>query len=180
MAPLVSLLVVMRAHAARPDRLDRGSHVSMSDHGLAIVVVYYGLEEWVSAGRMSRSIVVAAGQRGVSPSRRIGLAARNLVLAVIWKCVGLIVLLAAAGLAVVAVPDQGTASASWSASTVLIGLLWHLRVLQFVSVHWPAFFGLLILGLLVIVAVVIPVCIVLEQSIRGRSIDVYLLALLAG
>ena len=52
------------------------------------------------AGRMSQSVVVAAGNVGArSPGGLVR--RRNLLLAVIWKCVGLILLLAAAGLAMV-------------------------------------------------------------------------------
>ena len=92
-------VVAVAGLGARPDwpRVDRAICMSIA---LAIVVVYYGTEEWSTAGRMSRSIVVAAASVGkVHPADWS--AAANLLLAVLWKCVGVILLLAAAGLAMV-------------------------------------------------------------------------------
>ena len=50
-------------------RLGLASIVRCVSIALAIVVLYYGMEEWITAGRMSRSILVAAGSVGnVHPS----------------------------------------------------------------------------------------------------------------
>ena len=66
-APLVSLVVIVAACAR--GRAGRATLDALLSIGLAIVVVYYGAEEWMTAGRMSRSIVVAAARvRTIHPA----------------------------------------------------------------------------------------------------------------
>jgi hypothetical protein len=142
-----------------------------------IVVLYYSMEEWVTGGRMSRSILVAAGNVGsVHPADWPS--AGNLLLALIWKCVGLILLLGAAGLAMVSRRSSSGRRALVAAGTVVIGLVVALTVCQFVVVK-PTFFGLLALLLLVILAVVIPACALFEKSLFGDFADLALLAYFA-
>ena len=61
-APLVSLFLMSGARAR--GRLGLASIMRCVSIASAIVVLYYGAEEWITAGRMSRSIVVAAGSVG--------------------------------------------------------------------------------------------------------------------
>ena len=80
---------------------------------------------------MSRSIVVAAGAVGkVHPADWF--AAGNLLLAIFWKCVGVILLLAAAGLTVVAARGRRALA---TPGTILIGLVAALTVIQIFQVE---------------------------------------------
>ena len=103
-APVLSAFLLAGARAR--GRIGLAPVLRCVSIGLAIVAIYYGVEEWGSGGRMSRSIVVAAGTVGkVHPAD--WLAAGNFLLAVLWKCVGVTLLLAAAGLTVVAARRAG-------------------------------------------------------------------------
>ena len=147
---------------------------------LAIVVLYYGMEEWITAGRMSRSVLVAAGSVGkVHPADWF--AAGNLLLVLIWKCVGLILLTGGRRTG----DGIGPASARHGSLFVIAGTdldrgrggagdppVFHGREVGSV--------GLLLLGLLVVIAVVIPACALLEKIAPGRTAGRGPLGLLGG
>ncbi len=176
MAPLISFLLLVRAWA-------RGqiAFVSMASCGLialTIVLFYYGTEEWITEGRMSRSIVFAAGNaESVHPSTWFS--ALRLLLVLSWKCVGLILLLGAAGLAVVSTRQTIVRRAFVAGATILIGLIVALTVCQLVIVK-VSFAALLILGLLAMMAVVMPVCVLFERSQIVGPVDAALWVYLLG
>ena len=127
---------------------------------------------------MSRSILVAAANVGsIHPADWPF--TLNLWLALIWKCVGLILLLAASGLAIVSARLSLARQTLIAASTALIGVVVALTVCQFV-VAKTDFARLLVLGLLVFIAVVIPVCVFFEKSLFADFIDVALWTFVAG
>ena len=76
MAPLISLFLLVWNRARC--RLGLVSIVRYVLIALTIVVLYYSMEEWVTEGRMSRSILVAAGNVGVGPSCGLGLRRQSL------------------------------------------------------------------------------------------------------
>jgi hypothetical protein len=176
MAPLISSLLLVRAWVRGQIAL-----VSIASCGLiamTIVVFYYGTEEWISEGRMSRSILFAArSAETVHPSD--WLSALGLFLVLSWKCVGLILLLGAAGLAVISTRPSIVWRAFVAAATVLIGSMVALTVCQMVIVK-VSFAGLLVLGLLVMQAVVIPACVLFERSQFVGPIDAALWAYFSG
>ena len=175
-APLVSVFLMTGAWAR--GRLSLGSIVRCVSIALAIVIAYYGIEEWITAGRMSRSILVAAGSVGnVHPSNWF--ASRDLLLVLLSKCVGLILLTAAAGLALVSARPRPARLALVVASTALIGAVVALAILQLLMVRqWISV--LLLLGLLSNIAVIIPACALLENSLVGGRLDGALWAYWAG
>ena len=178
-APLVSVLL-MAAPWARA-RLGLGAIMRSAAIAPAIVLLYLGMEEWITAGRMSRSIVVAAGSVGlVHPS--VWHASRDLLLVLLSKCVGLVLLSAAAGLAFVSARPRPARLAFVIASTAVIAAVVALAILQLLMVrHWISV--LLLLGLFVVIAVIIPGCAIVEKSVVGGRLDaalwVYLAAELA-
>ena len=95
----------------------------------AIVVVYYAVEECATSGRMSRSVFIAAASASrIHPADWYF--AGNILLALVWKCVGLILLLAAAGSAtVMARPGRGRRLLATTGAG-LIGLIAALTVIQ--------------------------------------------------
>ena len=95
-APLVSLFLLLMAWARKRIALTPIARSIVI--ALAVVLVYYGLEEWITGGRMSRSVLFAAGNVGRVHAAD-WYASGNLLLARIWKCAGVILLLAAAGVA---------------------------------------------------------------------------------
>ena len=62
-----------------------------------ILFAYYGFEEWLTAGRMSRSMLAAKDAAVIQPST--WQSAGEFMLVLCWKCVGPILLLAAAAVA---------------------------------------------------------------------------------
>jgi hypothetical protein len=174
-APLVSLVLLLGAWAR--GRLGLVPILRSLALFLAIVVVYYGMEEWLTAGRMSRSIVIAASSAGqVHPADWF--AAINLLLALIWKCQGLILLLAAAGLAIVSVQPGIGRGIFVSLATALIGALAALALVQFFLVQMHITF-LLVFGLIVLMTLVMPACARLDRSPKGGSLEVALWAFCA-
>ena len=175
-APLVSLFLMAGAWAR--GRRGLTSIVRCASIALAIVVIYYGLEEWITAGRMSQSVVLAAGSVGkVHPSDWN--AARNLFLVLISKCVGMILLAAAAGLAMVSARPRPARLAVVTAGTALIGAVTALAILQLFMVK-PWISAFLLLGLLVVIVGIIPACGLFEKSLLGDRLDAALWAYLAG
>ena len=127
---------------------------------------------------MSRSIVVAA--RAVGQVHQADWsAAGNLLLAILWKCVGVILLLAAAGLTVVAARPGAADGHSLSPGTILIGLVAALTVIQIFHVQRHVS-QLIVVGLIVVIALVIPACALLARSFRGGWLDAALWIYWAG
>jgi hypothetical protein len=96
---------------------------------LAIVVVVYGTEELMTGGRMSRAVFLAAGSAGgIHPGSwyRAGI----VLIAVVINSVGLLTLLAAAGLTSVWVSPGYGHGALGAAGASLIGLVLVLVTLQ--------------------------------------------------
>ena len=162
-APLVSLCLLLGAWVR--GRLGLAPILRCLSIASAVVVLYYGTEEWITGGRMSQSVFVAARNVGqVHPADWY--AAANLFLALIWKCVGLILLLAAAGLAMVSARAGPGRRAFVIAGTIVIGVVVALAVVQFFIVEmWLS--ALLVLGLIVVIALVIPACVLFERSLSG-------------
>ncbi len=175
-APLVSLLL-MAGTSAR-GRLRLKSMMRCVAIALAIVMLYYGMEEWITTGRMSRSILVAAGSVGiVHPSDWY--AARDLLLVLVSKWVGLILLTAAAGLAMVSARPRPARIALVIASTALLMAVVALAILQLFMVRqWISV--LILLGLILAIALTIPACALLEKSLLGGRLDAALWAYWAG
>jgi len=146
---------------------------------LAIVGLCYGLDEWGTGRRMSRSVFVAAGSVGrIHPADWY--AAGNIFLALMWKCGGIILLAAAALVAMVSArPGMGRRLIA-AAGTGLIAVIAALTVLQlFVVKMWLSV--LIVAGLILIMSGMIPVGVLIERrSMLGGKVDSALWALCAG
>jgi hypothetical protein len=175
-APLVSLSLMAGMWAQ--GRLTLTSILRCASIATAIVVLYYGTEEWITAGRMSRSILVAAGSVGnVHPSHWY--TARDTILVLVSKGVGLILLTAAAGLAMVLARPRPARFALVIASTALLGAVVVLAILQLFMVRqWISI--LILLGLLLVISAIIPGCALLEKSLLGGRLDATLWAYWVG
>jgi hypothetical protein len=143
-----------------------------------ILCSYYGLEEWATAGRMSRSVFAAAREASVihaSTWQNAG----EFMLVLCWKCVGMI-LLAASSLAAVASPAGRRRTPLTTPGIALVGLVAALTIVQlFVVTTWIS--GLIVLGLIVTMVCFAPNCAVaLGQAWRARGIDLALALSLAG
>ena len=166
-APLVSLALMVGARAR--GRLGLAPIVRCLSIALAIVVLYYGTEEWITAGRMSQSVLIAAGNVGrVHPADWSF--AVNLLLGLIWKCVGPILLFAAAGLAMVSARRGCLRRACVIAGTITIGVVVALAASQFFVVR-IGISALLVVGLIVVIASIIPACVLFEKSLLGDWLD---------
>jgi hypothetical protein len=175
-APLVSLFLMAGAWAR--GRCGLTSIARCASIALAIVVIYYGIEEWITAGRMSQSVVVAAGSMGnVHPSNWY--AARNQFLVLISKCVGMILLAAAAGLAMVSARPRPARLAFVIVGTALIGAVTALAIIQLFMVK-PWISAFLLLGLLLVIVGIIPACGLFEKSLLGGRLDAALWAYWGG
>jgi hypothetical protein len=98
-----------------------------------------------------------------------------LLLVLIWKCVGPTLLLAAAGLALVSARRGPARRAFVIAGTSVIGVLVAFAAIQFFTVR-IGISSLLVTGLIVVIAVVIPVCVDFEKALLGGRLDAALLA----
>jgi hypothetical protein len=131
---------------------------------LSIVGVVYGTEELATGGRMSQSLFGAATNISrVHPgdwsfAGRIGLA-------VIWKCVGWISILVAAGVVMIARGHGWGRSLLAASGTGQIGLIVAMAILQFFVVK-TSISLLIACGLVAALLFVLPACILLE----GRSL----------
>ena len=114
---------------------------------LVMLLTYFGCEEWATAGRMSRSIFAAARECTViHPSTWQN--AGNFMLVLGWKCVGLILLLAAASLAAVSARAGEAHRLLTTAGAAVVGLVATLTVVQIFAVA-PGISRLIVLGLVV-------------------------------
>jgi hypothetical protein len=146
---------------------------------LAITSTYYGLEEWWTSRRMSQAVFVAAASVGrIHPANWSF--AGNIVLALVWKCVGMILVEAAALVALDSTrPGKGrrllAATVTW-----LIGATAAITVLQlFVVQMWLS--ALIVAGLLLTMGCMIPLCGGVERpSMPGGPIDRALFAFFVG
>ncbi len=162
----------------RQGRLRLGVFVGVLLAAVGIVASYYGFEEWATKGLMSRSVFLAAARVGrVHPAG--WLAALNIVLAIIWKCVGLILLLAAAGLIAASTRDGARSKPFVGAGAALVGAVALLAVLQFLLLKmWLSVS--IVAGLILILAWIIPVySLPGRRSGAGQSVDRALWAYLA-
>ncbi len=121
---------------------------------LAIVIGYYGAEQWATSGRMSQSVLSAVRHvASVHPPDRFF--AVNLSLALIWKGVGLILLLAASGVTMTARQPGFARKAFATVSTLLFAFITALTIVQiFTARPWVG--GLIAAGLVVVMAIVVP------------------------
>jgi hypothetical protein len=166
-APLVSLVLMAGARAR--GRLGSAAIVRFVAISSCLTLFYYGAEEWVTSGRMSKSVFIAA--RNVSRVRPADWPfAGNLLLAVIWKCVGPILLLAAAGLAMVSARNRPARRAFVIVGTSVIGVVVALAALQFFIVR-IGISAMLVAGLVAMIVAVIPACVLLEKSLVGNWLD---------
>jgi hypothetical protein len=121
---------------------------------LAIVGLCYGLEEWATGGRMSQSVFVAAANVSrIHPADWF--ITGNILLALVWKSVGPILLLAAAGSASVLAGPGASRRLLATAGTGLIGLIAALVVFQFFRVDMRIS-SLIVAGSLVAIAGLVP------------------------
>jgi hypothetical protein len=136
---------------------------------LAIVFIYYSFEEWASAGRMSRSVFVATGSvPRIHPAD--WLFAANILLALIWKCVGLI-LLAAAALAAKTLSRPGTLARFLSgAGACLIAAIAALTVLQLFVVRM-GLSALVVAGLLITMSWMIATGLFQRRLLLAGKVD---------
>jgi len=147
---------------------------------LAIVVLCYGLEEWGTGGRMSRSVLVAAGSVGrIHPADWYF--AGNIVLALIWKSVGMILLAAAALVAMVSARPGPARRHFAAAGTGLIASIAVLTVLQlFFVAMWLS--GLIVVGLILTMTWMVPAWGLTQRRslLGGGRVDAALWAFCAG
>jgi hypothetical protein len=166
-APLLSVVFLTAAQAR--GRLSVASIARFVAVGSGLPLLYYGGEEWITRGQMSRSVFVAALKVGqVHPAD--WLFAANSVLVLVWKCVGPILLLAAAGLAMVSARRGRAQRGLVMAGAIVIGAVAALAVVQF-FVARIGISALLTAALLIVVAVIIPACFVIEISLVGDWLD---------
>ena len=176
MVPAVSTCLLLAEWRRGRLRLQTMAGVLLG--ALGIVVFYYGFEEWVTGGLMFRSVFVAAARVGrVHPAGWF--AAVNILMALVWKCVGLILLLAAAGLISVSTQAGLPSKTLVGAGAALVGAVALLAVLQFFLLKmWLSVS--IALGLIVILAWIIPTCsMTARRSGEARDVDTALWAYLA-
>jgi hypothetical protein len=146
---------------------------------LIIVLIDYGLEEWATSGRMSHSVfVAAAGVARIHPADWYF--AGNIFLALIWKCVG-IILLAAAALVAFMSNAQGRGRRVFTAAgTGLIATTSALTIIQlFVVKMWLS--TVIVAGLCLIMCCLIPLAALFEwRSLLGTKVDLALGMFCAG
>ena len=116
-----------------------------------ILFAYYGFEEWLTAGRMSRSMLAAKDAAVIQPST--WQSAGEFMLVLCWKCVGPILLLAAAAVAA-ARADLWRRLLS-SGGAVIIALVAALKLVQ-IFVGTSSISSLIVLGLVVTMVCVAP------------------------
>jgi len=176
-APAISTVLLMAAWANGRIRSKAIARVLLS--ALAIVVLCYGVEEWGTAGRMSRSVFVAARSVGrFHPADWY--AAGNIFLALIWKSVGMILLAAAAVVRMVSArPGKGRRLLA-SAGTGLIALIAGLTIVQLFVVRM-GLSELIVAGLILTMSFMILVCgLTHRRLLLGSRVDRALWAYCAG
>jgi hypothetical protein len=134
-----------------------------------ILLSYYGFEEWATAGRMSRSMLAAKEASLIHPSTWPN--AGEFMLVLCWKCVGLILLLAAAALAAVSARGGLWRRLLTTAGTGLVGLVAGLAIVQIFAVT-PAISNLIVLGLVATMVCFAPItAFALKRAWQAGEID---------
>ncbi len=136
-----------------------------------ILFSYYGFEEWLTAGRMSHAMFLGAREaRVIHPSTWHN--TRDFMLVLSWKCVGLILVMAAASLAAVPARAGLGRRVLSTAGSALVGLVAALSVVQIFAV--TALVGrLIVLGLVVTMVCFAPACAgALRRAWQAGGIDV--------
>jgi hypothetical protein len=176
-APGVSMLLLMGAWAR--GRLGWKTIVGALLVELVILLSYYGLEEYATAGRMSRSVFVAAREASVIHASTWQDAGR-FMLVLCWKCVGIILLLAASSLAAVTATAGRRRTLFAAAGGALIGIVAALTIGQIFAAT-AGISNLIVLGLAVIMVCFAPCCAAaLLRAWRTGGIDPALALYLAG
>ena len=166
-APLLSVVFLTAAQAS--GRLSVPSIVRFVAVGSGLPLLYYGGEEWITGGQMSRSVFVAALTVGQAHPAD-WLFSANYLLVLVWKCVGPILLLAAAGLVLVSAGRGRAQRGLVMAGAIVIGAVAGLAVIQFFVIR-IGISALLTASLMMVVVVVIPACYVFEKSLVSEWLD---------
>lgn len=166
-APLVS--VALMAGVWARGRLGLTSVLRFLAIASALPLLYYGVEEWITSGRMSACVFTAARSVGKVHPADWSFAA-NLVLALTWKCVGLILLVAGAGLAAASHLNRAVRRVVVIAGTTMVGVIVTLVAVQFFTPR-IGISALVTVGLIVVIAAVIPACATFERSLLGGWLD---------
>ena len=140
---------------------------------MLILFSYYGLEEWLSKGHMSKAVFVAARACSViHPASWRSAVESMLVLS--WKSVGLILLLAAAARAGVVARRGFWPRLFAAASIALIGIVSTLTVIQSFAVS-PQISRAIVLGLIVTMVFFLPISVqALGRAWRSGGVDIAL------
>ncbi len=134
-----------------------------------IFLFYYGFEEWLTAGRMSRAMLAAKAAAVIHPSTWQNAGAFMLVLC--WKCVGLILVLAAAAVAAASRRGGLWRRVLTTTGAPLIGLVAALTIAQVFAVT-PWISQSIVLGLVVTTVCFAPIVVAaLRRAWRAGEID---------
>ena len=168
------------ASAWREKRLRLGIIVGALLFDMSILLIFYGLEFSLTHGRIEQAVYPAVRAATLIHPATWRKPLGESMLVICWKCVGLILLLAASALA------NSPAKAVWwrrlfaSVGTGLIGLVTALTVVQIFATT-PSISGLIVLGLVVVLVRLIPVGVTaLGRAWRTGGVDVAYALYLAG
>jgi Dolichyl-phosphate-mannose-protein mannosyltransferase len=163
--------MILLASACRARRVRFGTLVGALLVAASVVFMYYRFETGITNGRIAGAVYRAAQACSVVHPATWE-SARDSILVLCWKCVGLILLLAAAGLAAVpAGAGRAKRLLAW-AGTGLIGLVTVLTIVQVFAVT-SAISGLVVLGLVVTMVCFLPIGIsALGLAWRADGVDV--------
>ena len=173
---------LLLAAAWRQKRLDFATLVIALLCDAAVIFTYYGAEFLITDGRIAQSVYQGARACAVvHPATWPD--ARNLLLVLCWKCIGLVLLSAAAALAWVESATGRRASFAMFAGNGLIAILTTLAVVQAFAVN-PWVSASIVTGLLATIVGFLPLgAWALARSWRRRDLDaafaLYFLAELA-
>jgi hypothetical protein len=156
--------------ACRAKRVRFGTLIGAMVFDASVLFAYYGFEIEITHGRVAEAVYRAAQACSlVHPATWES--ARDSMLVLCWKCVGLILLLAASALA--GIPAQAGRMRRFFAwlGTALIALVTVLTVVQ-IFVVTPSINGLIVLGLVVVLTAFIPIGVSAVVRIwRARGVD---------
>jgi hypothetical protein len=134
---------------------------------ILVVVVFYGVEELASEGRMSQAVFLAAAQvTRVHPSDLDH--TLTILLAIIGRSGGLIALVTASGLATVSVQANRGRRAFVAAGTLLVGFVFALVCLE-VAIPERSLGLYLLPAILTAALIVLPICAYLEPMSLARE-----------
>ena len=165
--------------ACRAKRVRFASLVGALVCDASVLFIYYGFELGITHGRVAEAVSRAAGACSLVHPSTWG-SARDSMLVLCWKCVGLILLLASSALAVIPVQAGRMRRLFAWVGTGLIGLVTVLTVVQIFMVT-PSISGLIVLGLVVTMVCFMPIGVAaLGRTWRAGGIDVAYLLYFAG